>query len=448
MTSRAFLALAPAALISLALAMGASCGDSNPQHDLDGGLIGTGGAGGAGASISSSSSSSSSSTTSSSSSSSSSTGGSALCTDGKKNGNETDIDCGGGTCPACVDNKSCQANTDCTSMVCTNMKCTPPSCADGIQNGNETDKDCGGLLCTKCDANQKCLQDSDCKDKVCDLTVTPHTCKPHTCTDGIQNGAETDIDCGGSDCPPCNPGQKCIAADDCTGQNCQNGICACPTGMLVVPIQGGGIYCVDANEVSYGQYQIFYNANPPTGSQQSYCLWNTSYTPAGDWPPLPAQVADPVRFVNWCQADAFCRYEGRRLCGAIGGGHAQMSDFANFHKDQWHNACTAQGMNTSYPYGGAYDGTKCNGASPGGAPISPQMLMNCIGGEPGLFEMSGNVAEWEDTCTGYAGQSESCGVRGGSYQSDATALRCDSGGTLATKTRDYQGRDVGFRCCL
>lgn len=49
------------------------------------------------------------------------------------------------------------------------------TCSDGIQNGSETGIDCGGT----CD---------DC----------------FTCTDGIQNGNETGIDCGG-DCPDaCN----------------------------------------------------------------------------------------------------------------------------------------------------------------------------------------------------------------------------------------------------
>ena len=31
-----------------------------------------------------------------------------------------------------------------------------------------------------------------------------------TCTDGIQNGDETGVDCGGSNCPPCNPTVGCV----------------------------------------------------------------------------------------------------------------------------------------------------------------------------------------------------------------------------------------------
>lgn len=53
-----------------------------------------------------------------------------------------------------------------------------PTCSDGIQNGDETGVDCGG-------------------------SCPP--CAP-TCSDGIQNGDETGVDCGGSSCPPCSGG--------------------------------------------------------------------------------------------------------------------------------------------------------------------------------------------------------------------------------------------------
>ena len=58
---------------------------------------------------------------------------------------------------------------------------TAPTCTDGIQNGNETGVDCGGPDCSPC--------------------VTPPTCD-----DGIQNGDETGVDCGGSNCAPCSTG--------------------------------------------------------------------------------------------------------------------------------------------------------------------------------------------------------------------------------------------------
>jgi hypothetical protein len=45
------------------------------------------------------------------------------CTDGIKNGSETDVDCGG-TCGACGDTKSCAVPGDCVSNLCTSNVCS------------------------------------------------------------------------------------------------------------------------------------------------------------------------------------------------------------------------------------------------------------------------------------------------------------------------------------
>ena len=36
-----------------------------------------------------------------------------------------------------------------------------------------------------------------------------------TCSDGIENGSETDLDCGGAACPPCVDGLECLVGSDC-----------------------------------------------------------------------------------------------------------------------------------------------------------------------------------------------------------------------------------------
>ncbi|MFT4038562.1 MAG: hypothetical protein QM692_10310 [Thermomicrobiales bacterium] len=46
-----------------------------------------------------------------------------------------------------------------------------------------------------------------------------------TCSDGIRNGDETGVDCGGS-CPPCAVGQPCAKRADCKTALCKNGVCA------------------------------------------------------------------------------------------------------------------------------------------------------------------------------------------------------------------------------
>lgn len=62
-----------------------------------------------------------------------------------------------------------------------------------------------------------------------------HTTPPPpapTCTDGIRNGDETDVDCGGS-CPPCAVNQRCQTRADCANAFCEgapgNRVCTpCP----------------------------------------------------------------------------------------------------------------------------------------------------------------------------------------------------------------------------
>ena len=45
-----------------------------------------------------------------------------------------------------------------------------------------------------------------------------------TCTDGIKNQGESDVDCGGS-CEPCTAGKACSISTDCKTGSCMDGIC-------------------------------------------------------------------------------------------------------------------------------------------------------------------------------------------------------------------------------
>lgn len=130
------------------------------------------------------------------------------CMDGALIPPETDADCGGNGCPPCADSKHCLNGGDCQSGVCkippaeALLKCIAATCVDGVKNGRETDIDCGGLDCqAKCSKNDTCKLGSDCVSGVCQSG----TCRLETCTDGVKNGAETGIDCGSgvSACPAC-----------------------------------------------------------------------------------------------------------------------------------------------------------------------------------------------------------------------------------------------------
>ncbi len=476
MASRFFVALAPVAVV--AVVAGACSNSALNDHPIsDGGLPSTGGAASTTSTTSTATttsstavtSTSSSSSTPASSSSSVGTGGAAATSTGtggmtstsaggaggaggSASCTGTDTNCGGNCPQPCGDGLHCNQGTDCASLSCVMGTCVAPTCTDKIQNGTETDVDCGGTNCLPCADGKKCgTAGTNCVDKIC----AGGTCQVATCSDKVQNGTESDVDCGGS-CLPCYPGQKCNTGTDCAEQICSGGLCGCPQGMVVAPIQGMGSYCIDATEVSYGQYQLFYDANPATMDQDAFCKsWNVNWTPSDNWPQPPVNANNPVTNVNWCQAAAYCKYVGHHLCGQIGSVAAvpvSIASFADFHQDQWYNACTADGTNV-YPYSSSnYRPAACNGidsvdgGSPG--PQSPSNLQGCLGGETGLLEMSGNVAEWENACDGTTGNSDNCLIRGGSYLDGATKLRCDSGGTPVSQPRDYQGPDVGFRCCF
>src|SRR5690606_26216781 len=100
--------------------------------------------------------------------------------------------------------------------------CVEPSCSDAAANGNETDVDCGGPDCPACADNLGCVEAGDCDSGVC----TGGVCVPPSCGDTVLNGSETDIDCGGPSCPGCDEGEVCIGDSDCLSQYCSAGQCA------------------------------------------------------------------------------------------------------------------------------------------------------------------------------------------------------------------------------
>lgn len=86
------------------------------------------------------------------------------CTDGVKNGDETDVDCGGTCGSNCIQGKRCQLATDCQQpLSCgVNNQCTS-FCSDGKLNPSETDIDCGGSCGATCLTGKSCQQNTDCQ---------------------------------------------------------------------------------------------------------------------------------------------------------------------------------------------------------------------------------------------------------------------------------------------
>jgi len=149
------------------------------------------------------------------------------CTDQMQNGLETDVDCGGGECDPCADTLKCSAEADCLSGFCDPgaKVCNAADCGNGHKDANETDLDCGGSCTVKCAPGKGCSSAIDCVDEVCDTNANPPVCVAGSCADQVQNGDETDVDCGGSCSDKCQETKSCIVDGDCVSAHCSGGVC-------------------------------------------------------------------------------------------------------------------------------------------------------------------------------------------------------------------------------
>jgi len=174
------------------------------------------------------------------------------CYNGVQDTNETDVDCGG-QCASCDLNDACLANSDCQSNYCYAGTCKEASCSDGIKNGQESAIDCGGSLCQTCDVGSRCIADSDCSSKNCNT----YTCAAPSCTNNKKDGFETSLNCGGSDCVACDLEQACLTNSDCSSNYCdQDKSCA-----IDPSIDSDGDGMADACEQEYFGCPTCANAN-------------------------------------------------------------------------------------------------------------------------------------------------------------------------------------------
>jgi hypothetical protein len=149
------------------------------------------------------------------------------CSDGLLSVGETDIDCGG-SCGPCALGLACIQSADCRDAECVAGHCAVPTCEDGVHNQDESDSDCGGS-CPPCASGLRCASDTDCGEGLF-CTGDARICAPISCQDGIQNGAERAIDCGGGVCPGCPVDSPCGVASDCGSSVCgADGRCAAPS---------------------------------------------------------------------------------------------------------------------------------------------------------------------------------------------------------------------------
>lgn len=250
--------------------------------------------------------------------------------------------------------------------------------------------------------------------------------------------------------------------------------CAALGGPLMVEVASpmGVKYCIDRTEVTQGQYAAFLKSvTLKPGSEHPDCGGNGTYAPTAV-PPDPYEPKHceaqfwtpettpnhPVVCVDWCDAQAFCVWAGKRLCGKIGGGSLAITPdnpMTDASQSQWFNACS-QGGQTKYPYGDTYDPAACEGADvakqPDGGWDKKDVgaRAGCRGtAEPfdGVRDLSGSAGELVDECkidTTGPNPVTVCAVRGGTYGATAEQMLC---ATAVAFSRDRVDNAVGFRCC-
>lgn len=311
-------------------------------------------------------------------------GGGAGVTTGGGNGG-TGATGGGGAAPECMSATDCPGmDTECHTRTCTGGNCGANDAPAGTALAQQTAGDCkeqqcdgsGGIItvnddtdlpddakectidectqgmpsntsmpvgagCTQgggahCNALGDCVEcttGADCASQVCNAQFQ---CAAPTCMDMVHNGGETDVDCGGGMCPPCDVGQMCLVATDCTTAKCGPPAGVCQYRLVISEVRSRGpagatdelveIYNpTDAPVVLDAQWKIESRGSTAsnyatkwTGSGATiaphghYLVTGAGYTqmPAGD-ASLSSGIADAssVRLIHMGEViDALCFY--------------------------------------------------------------------------------------------------------------------------------------------
>lgn len=146
-----------------------------------------------------------------------------------------DCDTDDGTNTDCLNGLKCVTDIGPNFGLATDYDvCVPHHCANEVEDGDETDIDCGGS-CGGCQLNASCSDDADCRldlngNGSNDLECWDGICKATHCLNDVKDWDESDEDCGGAHCNRCDEGETCNTAGDCkSGRICQSGICQLAT---------------------------------------------------------------------------------------------------------------------------------------------------------------------------------------------------------------------------
>jgi hypothetical protein len=202
------------------------------------------------------------------------------------------------------------------------------------------------------------------------------------------------------------------------------------------PVNIDGMFCIDSTQVTNAQYAAFASSvTPATAVQAVGCGdLNDSFMPSGG-----LFMDDlPVVTVDYCDAWAYCRWAGKRLCAQV---DPQATGYDPLTNSEMYYVCAGagKGMNLAYAYGDTYDSNRCDDMNPQLTPVRSHSDCHSLV-YPQVFDLSANVGFWENMCS--PGVCRDTTPDGGQAATDSH--RCDnSNGDPIT----LQHPDIGIRCC-
>jgi formylglycine-generating enzyme len=351
--------------------------------------------------------------------------------------------------PGPVDLDSCKSPEQCLEGAKTGIKSCPDACP--------TDFRCVGAELQKCNVSETGYEKvATCaSDPVClkSLDANKGECLPPLCGEGSGKPANRCVD---GDAESCDSGQQSYLTTACSdAQQCNpaNGTCIS--------------FTIDETEVTRGAYKAF-AAKAPNTSLPKACGWNLTYEPDQTCKQAAVPCVDgkkngvedascdsyPQTCIDWCDAHDYCASLNKRLCGRLGtpGEMVPPDQGSNAGQSEWMNACSAGGQ-YDWVVGNSHNPVKCNN-SLNLSPAQPQAVKiaaDCVSPVPGYataHDLSGNVAEWENSCDKAPDADDSelanCRARGGSYEDTNTGITCKASISLGRK---QSSPTVGFRCC-